>query len=129
MLDRVVPTALEDVDEGDEIGVHVGVRVGEGIAHAGLGGEMDHALGPHPGEEVRNGGAVGEVELLEGEAGAPLELGQAGEFEADVVIVIEDVHAVDLIAAVQEALGEVETDKTGDTGNKSRHGEKAETLK
>ena len=37
----VVPAAFEDIGEADQIGIHIGVRIDQRIAHAGLRGEMD----------------------------------------------------------------------------------------
>ena len=38
----LVPAALQHVEEADEVGVDIGVRVLERVAHAGLGREMHH---------------------------------------------------------------------------------------
>ena len=42
MLHFVVAACLKDVVESDEIGFHIGVRVGNGITHSGLGCEIDY---------------------------------------------------------------------------------------
>ena len=39
-----MPAGLQHIDEADEVGVDVGVRILERIAHAGLRREMDDAL-------------------------------------------------------------------------------------
>jgi hypothetical protein len=44
MLNRVMAAAFEDVHEADQIAVDVGVGVEQRVAHAGLGGQMDHSL-------------------------------------------------------------------------------------
>ena len=70
MLDAVVPAALEDVEEADEVAVDVGVRVGQRVAHAGLRGQVDHALGALARETARAiAVAVGQVDPHEAEAG------------------------------------------------------------
>ena len=69
MLDAVVAAAFENVEEADEIGIGVGVRMVEGVAHAGLRGEMHDAVRPFRREEVGDGGTVGEVGLHETEVG------------------------------------------------------------
>jgi len=42
MLDRVVPAGFEDVVETDDVALYVDVGVVDAVAHAGLGGEIDH---------------------------------------------------------------------------------------
>jgi hypothetical protein len=44
VLHAVVAAAFEDVGEADQVAVDVGVRVLQRVAHAGLGGEVDHAV-------------------------------------------------------------------------------------
>ena len=67
VLHAVVPAAFEDMQEADEVGVDVGVRVVERIAHAGLRRQVDDPL--DAGANRARSFAVGEVELVEGEAG------------------------------------------------------------
>ena len=44
MLDAVVPAALDDVQEAGDVALHIGMRIDDGVAHAGLGRQMHHAL-------------------------------------------------------------------------------------
>ena len=62
-------------------------------------------------EELLHAGAVGEVELDEGESVATLELGQPIPLELGVVVVVEVVEADHRPAVVEETLGEVKTDE------------------
>ena len=57
---------LEDVVEADEVGLDVGVGVGDGVADAGLGGEVDDDVEVVVGEEFVDGGFVGDVATNEG---------------------------------------------------------------
>ena len=74
MLDGVVAAAFEDVAEADQVALDVGLRVLQRIAHAGLRGEVDDALGPLPREQRLERLGIGDVDLLEAEAGVRLEL-------------------------------------------------------
>ena len=42
MLDRVMTTSLEDVVETDEVGLDVGIRIGDGISYTCLGCQIHH---------------------------------------------------------------------------------------
>ena len=44
VLDPGVPAALEEIDKADQVGVDVGVRVDQGIADPGLGGQVHHRI-------------------------------------------------------------------------------------
>ncbi len=74
MLHACMPARFENIEEANEVGLHVVLGMGEGVAHAGLCGEMDHALGPVLVEQPINGRLVGEIAFDEGEAVAGLKL-------------------------------------------------------
>ena len=59
----IVAAAFQDVEEAVEIGVDIGVRVDQRMAHAGLRGEMHDVGKAVLGEQRRDGGAVGKIEL------------------------------------------------------------------
>ena len=46
MPDLRVAASFQDVDETDEITVNIGMGIGDGLAHAGLGAEVNDAVGP-----------------------------------------------------------------------------------
>ena len=54
MLDTAVPAAFQDVEEADEIGVDIGVRILQRVAHAGLGRQVHD----RPGSPSRTGAAI-----------------------------------------------------------------------
>jgi hypothetical protein len=68
MLDAVVAAAFENIDETDHVAVDVGMRILQRVAHAGLGGEIDHALRALDGEQIGDAGPVGDVESRNPEA-------------------------------------------------------------
>src|SRR5579885_3245316 len=51
VLDAVVAATLEHIEKAGDVGVNVGVRIDERVAHAGLRGEMHHPLRPGVGEK------------------------------------------------------------------------------
>ena len=71
----------------------------------------------HPLKHFRHGGTVRQVQLLEGEAGPAFELGQSRLLQADIVIIVQVVHPMHLVAALKQALGEMESDESGCSGD------------
>jgi len=45
VFDAAMAASFEDVEEADDVAVDVGARVLQRVAHAGLRGEVDHAVG------------------------------------------------------------------------------------
>src|SRR3546814_4819012 len=90
MLDAVVAAGLEDVHEADDVGVDVGVRVLERVAHAGLGGEVDHPLRLEVGEGRVERGAVLERRAPEGEALQRRQARKPGFLQSRVVVRSEE---------------------------------------
>ena len=58
MLDRLLPAAFEHIAKTDEVGVDVGVGIGERISHPGLRGQVHDALGPMTMEQALHVGPV-----------------------------------------------------------------------
>ena len=65
VLDRVVAAGLEDVVEADDVRLDVDVGVVDGVAHAGLGGEVHDDGGAVLAEDLLDMAAVGEVAFNE----------------------------------------------------------------
>lgn len=121
MLDTVVAAALKDVNEADEVGIHVGVRMIERVPDAGLGREVDDALRALAGEVIGHRRAVSDVELDEAE---PHLFAQGLEpilFEARVVVVVQIVDAEDPIASAEQLEACVEADEAGSAGDQISH--------
>ena len=70
MPDAVVAAVLEHVEEAHHVRLHIGIRVLDGIAHAGLPRHVDHHVEAPGGEEGVHADAVGDVEQDERIAGA-----------------------------------------------------------
>ena len=64
---------FQHVEKADDVGVRVGVRVDQRVAHAGLGGEIHHKGKAMGREQRRHRRAVGKVQLLEPEVRKRLE--------------------------------------------------------
>ena len=121
MLDAVVAAAFEQVGEADDVGLHVGVRILQRVAHAGLRGEVDDGVEVALLEQVLHHHAVGDVVLEEAEVGVGLELFQPRQLQGRVVVVVEVVDADDFVAALQQDLCDVHADKPGGAGEQDFH--------
>src|SRR5205085_1501862 len=118
MLDAEVAARLEDVEKAVDVARRIRVRIDQRVAHAGLRGEMDHALRLHLFEEAIGRVAIGEIELLETEARAGREqLAQTRFFQRDVVVAIEAVDADDSVAALEQTARHMRSDETGGAGD------------
>ena len=117
----LVATALQHVQGADDVGVDVGMRVFHPVANPGLSGEVNDPLWTPLGEQLLHTSTVGEVQFVEGEALAPLKLGEAGMLQLYVVIGIEIVEADNLIAAVEQRLCGMVTDEAGGAGDQHTH--------
>ena len=128
---RVVGVAarLEDVVESDEVALHVGAGVDNRVAHARLGGEVDHDFRPELSEKAVDKGFIGYIALDEAPAavgmafGCLLNLSEAELLDAHVVIVVERVDSENFDArfGVEESQRKVGADKTGGSGNEYFH--------
>lgn len=123
MLDLPVARDFEQVEMADEIGLHIGMRVLDGIAHAGLRAEMDDAVELGTFQRRAEARIIGEILAVEREAVAAhlAQIGKARFLQPHVVIVVEIVDADDLIAARQELAGKTVTDKPGRAGDENAH--------
>ena len=76
VLHRVVAAGLQDVEEADQVAVHVCERVLDGVAHARLRGEVHHHVEAVPREQALDQRGIAEVALHEGEAGVLVRLSE-----------------------------------------------------
>jgi hypothetical protein len=75
MLHAVVAAGFQDIAEADQIGVYVGMGVLQGVTHARLRGQVDHALGLVACKQVFYACAVFQGDAGLGESGLGLEPG------------------------------------------------------
>jgi hypothetical protein len=59
--DLGMPACLEDVGEGNDVALHIGMRILNRVAHAGLSGEVDDAVELVGGKAGVDGRAVRKV--------------------------------------------------------------------
>ena len=117
------PRHLHHVEGADQVGVDIDPGVVDGVAHPGLGGEMDDDLGARRGAGRREAAHVLEPADRRGEAGEAGKLGVARLFQRDVVIVGKSVIARDRPALLEQEPAEVIADEPGRAGDeRAPHG-------
>jgi hypothetical protein len=93
------------------------------MANAGLGGEVNDAVDVGVlGDEFGDGVAVGDVAVMEAEAGPVADSVEPGLLEADTIIVVEGIDADDGVAAPEQGIGDVIADEAGAAGDQDFHG-------
>ena len=121
MIDAAVAAALQYVQEPHHIAGHIGVRVDGRVAHAGLGGQIDHALGTALQKEAADTFRVGDVHPGVRIARPRFQPGQPRFLQRHVVIVVEVVDADHLVSPVEQAPGHRRTDEPGGAGDQDSH--------
>ena len=114
------PNALQNIQKACDVAVDIGMGVGEGVPHPGLGCKVNHSIEGVGIEERSHGGLVFEARLHKGEAlrARPfLNARQAGLFECGVVIVVEVVEPHHGIAPGQEPLAHEVANEAGCAGD------------
>ena len=116
MLHFVVAACFKDVVETDEVTLDIGVGIGDAVAHACLGGEVDDYCYLVFGEDCLHGCLVGDGGVDEGPVALQrLYLLQAFNLDVDIVVVGDAVDAdhLDVLDFLEQALDEVAADKAG----------------
>ena len=120
-----VAAGLQNVIEANDVGLDVGIRVGDGITNASLGRQIHHHLGLITGKHVVDEGAVRNVAQNELKAGFGmqgdflLDLLQTPVLDGHVVVVGTVIHGHDgdggdFPQQLQDQVGTDEADTAGD---------------
>ena len=120
-----VAAGFQDVVETDEVGFDVHVRIGNGVAHAGLGCQVHYDVRVPGAENIFNAGLVCNISTDEmvfasfRQSCRFFQFLQAVFLQGDVVVVVHVVYADDADAGNgKEPLHQVRSDKAGRAGNK-----------
>src|SRR5262245_46991399 len=105
--------AFEHVEKAGEVGVGIGIRLGERVAKSRLNGEIRPRRDTLARKQRRDAGAVGKIELLEferTERGEPVE---PRLLEFGIVIGVEIVDAHDAAALLGKPPRQMKADEAG----------------
>ena len=118
----LVPAALENIGEADDVAVDVGVRVDKRVAHACLRRKVYDAIEAFLCKETRNGFPVADIHLKETERRVRLQPGESIAFELWVVVSVEVVQANNFVTSIEQRLRDVHANEPGSAGNEDLHG-------
>ena len=117
MCGLAVTAAFEKVEEGGEIGIEIGIRVFQRVAHASLRRKvhdrsevtvLEQSLGPL---------SIGEVKPMKGEIRKLPKDGEPRLFKGRIIIGIDIVHANNCAAILEEPAREAKSDKACRAGD------------
>lgn len=116
MFHFVMAARLKDVVESDEVALDIGVGIGDAVAHACLGSQVDDYCYLVFGEDCLHGSLVSDGGVDEGPVALQrLYLLQALILDVDIVVVGDAVDAnhLDVLDFLEQALDKVAADKSG----------------
>ncbi len=130
MRSAAMPASLQDVREGNEIRLHIVVRVIDAVPDACLGCEVNDAIETVLRETRVDLGCVRQVRPYEAVGSGPfprrlLQNPEARFLETWIVVGVYCVEAHHLIAALQQSLGDVKANKTRGACNQDFHSKAA----
>ena len=113
----MMTAAFQNVRETYNVTVDVGQRVFYGIAHPGLSGEVNHALGFVCGKGGFNRLTVGQVDAQVGVVGVISMPGQTRFFDGGVIIIVVVVNANNRVAAFKQTQDKGRADEASGAGD------------
>ena len=93
MLYGMMTAGFEDVVEADEVRFDIGVRVGDGVAYARLGGEIDRDLRLVLLEDVLDERLIRQIAFDEGKTIVCRKLLEAMFLQAHIIVIVHGVEA------------------------------------
>ena len=112
---------LQNVAKTDQVRIHIGFWMGQGITDPGLGREMDNPLWTFLFEQPKQGLAILKGKTGFAEPFPGLQSRQPGFLQADFVIVVDVIQPNHFIAPVQQRVSEVRSNESGGPGYQNFH--------
>src|SRR5206468_4313393 len=121
MGDLAVATLFEHLEEAEDVGRDVGVRPLQGVAHAGLGSEVNDALKVASVEQLIHRFRVCQGGAHQLEVALLLQYCEARLLESDVIVVVHGVETDHLVPVCEEPVCDMETDESCRTCHEYSH--------
>ena len=122
------PAPFDDVKKSDDVALHVGVRIVDGVAHSRLRAQVHHALKFVAVKQGLHCLTVRKIHLDEFEAWITLQNLQTRLLQRRVVVCVEIVEPDDLITPIEQQPRGVKTDKSRSTGHEQLHSRRHTVL-
>ena len=121
-------TAFEDVGEAGKIGVDIGLRLDQRVAHAGLRGQMNHIGKAMLGEQRGDRVPIGDIALDETKSVVRGEHRAARVFQTGIVVGVQIVEIDDTVPILEQPPCHVKANKAGGSGHQNclGHGNQSE---
>ena len=116
----IVAAPLQHIEKPDDVGVGIGVRINQGMAHAGLRCEMYHRRKPLRRKQPCGPRAIAEIEWLKLKIRERLEPLQPRPLQGRIIVTVEIVHADNATAKLRKAVRDVRADEAGRSGHQDR---------
>jgi hypothetical protein len=120
MADGGVPASFQDIDKAAEVAFHIGVRIADRIAYAGLRREIDDNLRRGRKKECRNTISLREIGMLETKVRKPFQPLETSLLQADVLIFVHGVEADNLAAFGKQPQAKMKSYEPGCAGDQYR---------
>ncbi len=104
MPDFCLAAAFQQIAKAHQIGLDIGARIDQAVAHPGLGGQVHHMINIMFGKQALKFPAIGKINLCKGERGflrMIFKICQARLFQSRIVIVVQVVNPQHLMAIGQ----------------------------
>src|SRR6478735_1763329 len=101
MSDTCIPAIFQNIEESCDIGINIGMRIDQGIAHPRLGRKIDHCANRMRGKYRRESVPVRQIRLDERKLLLRIELSQSGILQVYIVIIIHVVEAQHLLSTLK----------------------------
>ena len=105
--------AFDHIAKAHQVGVDIGGRIVDRIAHAGLGGKVHHGIEPLACEQSAHALAIDNIEHPEIERRMGFKAREARLLQRNLVIIVEVVDAGDPVSACKQAQGQGASDEPG----------------
>ena len=98
MFYGLLTAAFQYVDETDQVGINICIRIFERIPDAGLSSQIHHDFKSLSGKQIFKLTPVAQIDLKKFKTGFFFKIFKPGLFEGDIIIRVHIVNAHDLIA-------------------------------
>ena len=121
MPDPAMAGTLEEIHEPHDIGVDIGMRILQGMAHAGLRREIHDGIVMVGRKQFGHGLAVGDIQTAKAKPRLGLKTRKPRLLELHRVVIVQVINAGHGIPTREQPVGKRRADEPGGPGNQNMH--------